>query len=88
VIASDGRPLPAAIAKTELLVAPGERYDLLFQMPPASDQTATVEYFDIRLNGVLGMASTSIQGGEAGQTIFSDDFESGDLSVWSDSVGG
>lgn len=88
VIASDGRPLPAAIARTELLVAPGERYDLLFQMSPATDRTATVEYFDIRLNGVLGTASTSIQGGDAGPAIFSDDFESGDLSAWSDSIGG
>jgi FtsP/CotA-like multicopper oxidase with cupredoxin domain len=87
VIASDGRPLPAAIARTELLVAPGERYDLLLQMPPETNRTATVEYFDIRLNGVLGTASTSIQGGAAGDEIFSDDFESGGLSAWSGSVG-
>lgn len=88
VIASDGRPLPAAMSRTELLVAPGERYDLLFQMPPSTDRTATVEYHDIRLAGVLGTASTSIQGGDAGPTIFSDDFESGGLSAWSDSAGG
>jgi len=87
VIASDGRPLPAALPRTETLVAPGERYDLLFQMPPATDRTATVEYFDIRLGEVLGTASTSIQGGEAGQTIFHDDFETGDLSAWSDIAG-
>jgi len=63
VIASDGRPLPATIVRTELLVAPGERYDLLLQMPPAANRTATVEYYDIRLGGVLGTASTSIQAG-------------------------
>jgi len=87
VIASDGRPIPTAIPRTELLVAPGERYDILFQMPPSADRTATVEYFDIRVAGVLGTASTSIRGGAAGPTIFSDDFESGDLSAWSDVVG-
>jgi FtsP/CotA-like multicopper oxidase with cupredoxin domain len=88
VIASDGRPLQVSLAKTELLVAPGERYDLLFQMPPATDRAATVEYFDIRLAGVLGTASTSIQCGAAQPTLFSDDFELGDLSAWSDVAGG
>jgi FtsP/CotA-like multicopper oxidase with cupredoxin domain len=86
VIASDGRPLPTPIETTQQLVAPGERYDILFQMPPATNRTATVEYFDIRLNGVLGSVSTSVQGGEAGDGVFTDGFESGDLSVWSDSV--
>ena len=87
VIASDGRPLPAPLTVTQQLVAPGERYDLLFQMPPAADRTATVEYFDIRLASVIGSASTSIRGGEAGSGVFTDGFESGDLSAWSGSVG-
>jgi len=60
VIASDGRPLPSPIVTAQQLVAPGERYDLLFQMPPATDRTATVEYFDIRLARILGTATTSI----------------------------
>jgi FtsP/CotA-like multicopper oxidase with cupredoxin domain len=87
VIASGGRPFPVAMARTELLVAPGERYYMPFQMPPETNRTATVEYFDIRLNEILGTASTSIQGGAAGDEIFSDDFESGNLSAWSGSVG-
>jgi FtsP/CotA-like multicopper oxidase with cupredoxin domain len=88
VIASDGRPLPTAIATTELLVAPGERYDILLQMPALTVQTATVDYYDIRLTGILGTASTSIVGGEDASEVFSDGFESGDLSAWSGSAGG
>ena len=88
VISSDGRPLPVSLASTEFLVAPGERYDILFQMPPSTDRTATVEYFDIRLARVLGTASTSIRGGAAESIIFGDDFESDDLSAWSDVAGG
>ena len=87
VIASDGRPLPAPLVVTQHIVAPGERYDILFQMPPATDRMATVEYFDIRLIGVLGAVSTSIQGGDAGDGIFANGFESGDESAWSGSVG-
>lgn len=86
VIASDGRPLPAPIPATQQLVAPGERYDLLLEMPANVSTTATVEYLDIRLSGVLGVASTSIAGGDGGSGVFADGFESGDLSEWSASV--
>ena len=41
-------------------VAPGERYDLLFTMPPTDDRLATVSYWDIRLRRVLGGVSTQI----------------------------
>lgn len=60
VIASDGRPLPAAISATEWLMAPGERYDILLTMPASGQRTATVDYYDIRLGSVLGTASTTI----------------------------
>jgi FtsP/CotA-like multicopper oxidase with cupredoxin domain len=60
VIASDGRPLPTPIVTAERLVAPGERYDILFTMPPAIDYTATVDYWDIRLQRVLGRTLTRI----------------------------
>ena len=62
VIASDGRPLPAPLTTDEQLVAPGERYDILFTMPSAADRTATVDYWDIRLRRTLGQASTTITG--------------------------
>ncbi|MCW8957075.1 MAG: multicopper oxidase domain-containing protein [Gammaproteobacteria bacterium] len=60
VIASDGRPLPAPISATEWLVAPGERYDLLLTMPSSGQYTATVDYFNIRRQGILGTATTLI----------------------------
>ena len=60
VIASDGRPLPAAINTTEWLLGPGERYDLLLTMPSSGQYTASVEYRDIRNAGVLGTATTTI----------------------------
>ena len=60
VIASDGRPLPSAINTTELLIAPGERYDILLTMPSSGQRTATVDYYDIRRGGILGTASTTI----------------------------
>jgi len=60
VIASDGRPLPAAIGATEWLIAPGERYDLLLTMPAGGQYNATVDYYNIRRSAVLGSASTTI----------------------------
>jgi FtsP/CotA-like multicopper oxidase with cupredoxin domain len=61
VIASDGRPLPEPLSMNEHLVAPGERYDIMFTMPPEADYGAMVEYLDIRLRKVLGHASTRIE---------------------------
>jgi len=82
VIASDGRPLRSTVLSTQQLVAPGERYDILFTMPSAPNGVATVDYFDIRLTGILGTASTSIQS-NASNSIFQDGFELGDASEWS-----
>ena len=60
VIASDGRPLPKSIFTNYQMIAPGERYDILFHMPKL-DGTATVDYYHIRGDGsLLGTASTSI----------------------------
>ena len=61
VIASDGRPLPAPVTTNEQLVAPGERYDILFTMPAEANHSAIVEYLDIRLKRVLGHASTRVR---------------------------
>ena len=62
VIASDGRPLPAPISTVEQMVAPGERY-----APPAlprsllgPEKVALVDYYDIRLQKVLGTAATLV----------------------------
>lgn len=85
VIASDGRPLRSTVLATQQVVAPGERYDILFTMPSAANGVATVDYFDIRLTGILGTASTSIQA-TASNSIFHDGFESGDASEWSSTI--
>jgi len=61
VIASDGRPLPAPLNTNEQLVAPGERYDVLFTMPAGANYSAMVEYLDIRLKRALGQASTRVE---------------------------
>ena len=61
VIASDGRPLPTPVTTNEQLVAPGERYDILFTMPAGANYSAMVEYLDIRLKRVLGPAPTRVQ---------------------------
>lgn len=85
VVASDGRPLASTLTGvTELLIAPGERYDLIFTMPLGADTDATVEYYDGRLVNVLGTAATTIQ--ETG--LFQDDFESGDSEKWDNTVPG
>ena len=61
VIASDGRPLAENISATSLVVAPGERYDILLTMPSSGKRSATVDYLHIRGDGtLLGTASTSI----------------------------
>ena len=61
VIASDGRPLAETISTTSLIVAPGERYDVLLTMPSSGKRSATVDYLHIRGDGtLLGTASTSI----------------------------
>jgi len=81
VIASDGRPLPAPLSVTEQLVAPGERYDLLFSMPAGLDRLATIDYLDIRLRQALGTVETALIE-TSGAGIFADGFESGDTAAW------
>ena len=61
-------------------MVPGERYDLLLTIPAGTDELATVDYYDIRLDRVLGTASTAIS---SEVPIFEDGFESGDASAWS-----
>ena len=60
VIASDGRPLPKALTKTSLYMSPGERYDILVNMPAAGTRFSTVSYFDARGANVLGTVVTTI----------------------------
>lgn len=61
VVASDGRPLWAPHKATQQLVAPGERYDIYLTMTATADHVATVDYFDIRQQRILGQASTMIR---------------------------
>ena len=61
VIASDGRPLPEAIRTDTWMLAPGERYDLLLEMPASGEYTAAIDYHDIRGRRVLGSVATRIR---------------------------
>ena len=61
VIASDGRPLAQTFRTRSLMIAPGERYDILLTMPWSGIRTAAVDYYHIRGDGtLLGTAVTSI----------------------------
>ncbi|MDH5546525.1 MAG: multicopper oxidase domain-containing protein [Gammaproteobacteria bacterium] len=60
VVSSDGRPLGRTIVSNEFVVAPGERYDVLFTMPPAFNAIAKVDYFNIMGTRILGTALTSM----------------------------
>ncbi|MEL7058597.1 MAG: multicopper oxidase domain-containing protein [Acidobacteriota bacterium] len=61
VIASDGRPLAGPMTnRTEVAIAAGERYDLLFTMPTGWSSTATVTTRDIRDRVDLGSVQTPI----------------------------
>ena len=48
VIASDGRPVAQTLTTSSLMIAPGERYDILLTMPLSSNRTAMVDYYHIR----------------------------------------
>ena len=50
-----------AILETGHLVAPGERFDTLLTMAATAGYQATIDYFDIRLQRILGRAETRIQ---------------------------
>ena len=62
ILASDGRPLKKYFLNlfTEMTVAPGERYDIMFTMPASGVTSATVDYLDIMGRNVLGTAASSI----------------------------
>jgi FtsP/CotA-like multicopper oxidase with cupredoxin domain len=60
VIASDGRPLAKVLHTTSQMIAPGERYDLLFAMPESGSLTATVDYYHVRGDTLLGTAVTTM----------------------------
>jgi len=61
VVASDGRPLKTAMPPVnEWLIAPGERYDVLFTMPLAGQVSTSVNYLDISGQNILGSAISTI----------------------------
>jgi FtsP/CotA-like multicopper oxidase with cupredoxin domain len=62
VIASDGRPLAQNLRTNSLMIAPGERYDILLAISSPGDWTAIVDYYHIRGDAtLLGTATTSIK---------------------------
>ena len=60
IVSSDGRPLARQQEVSEFVIAPGERYDILFTMPAQINDLAGVEYLNIMGTGVLGTAQTGI----------------------------
>jgi FtsP/CotA-like multicopper oxidase with cupredoxin domain len=72
VIASDGRPLAQTFRSDSLMIAPGERYDILLTLPLSGSWTAMVDYYHIRGDGtLLGTAVTSINA--IGKEVFDED---------------
>ncbi|MCA9756556.1 MAG: multicopper oxidase domain-containing protein [Candidatus Eisenbacteria bacterium] len=59
-VASDGRPLPEPISGQGLVVAPGERYDLMVRGLSAGTFAAQLEYLDLYDGSVLGVVSVPI----------------------------
>jgi len=58
---SDGRPLKTIKTnQSELLIGPGERYDIIFTMPTISVSNAAVSYLDIMGRRIIGQAISSI----------------------------
>ena len=61
VESSDGRPLKSPLLSlSELLIGPGERYDVFMTLPPAGIRSATVNYMNIMGIGYIGQAVSSI----------------------------
>ncbi len=62
VIASDGRPLPRSYEASRIVLAPGERYDVLVAVPQEPGvHTAQVDYLSLYDGSVLGVARTQIR---------------------------
>jgi FtsP/CotA-like multicopper oxidase with cupredoxin domain len=81
VIASDGRPLVQALTTDSVMIAPGERYDVLLTIPVPGSWTATVDYYHIRGDGtLLGTAATSIKAECKGDFHQDGDVDGEDLS--------
>lgn len=59
VVSSDGRPLLAPMTRVQIIVGPGERYDVMFNMPGRLTN-ATVSYSSITGATTLGTAATLI----------------------------
>ena len=60
VIAADGRPASLSQKMTSLLVAPGERYDILLTMPSAGSYNINLDYYDSRGVNVIGTLATKL----------------------------
>ena len=61
VEASDGRPLKTVLtAQHELLIGPGERYDVFVTLPPPGTRITAVNYLDITGRRIIGQAICSI----------------------------
>jgi len=56
VVASDGRPLPQSYPANGLVVAPGERYDVMVRATAAGVANVTLSYLDLYDGSVLGTA--------------------------------
>jgi len=62
VIASDGRPLAEPVTQVKAWrIMPGERYDILFVLPTLTDVEASVVYYHINGETLLGKAVTTIK---------------------------
>ena len=60
MLASDGRPLARQASASQLLIGPGERYDILLTMPSQGSYQARVNYSNIRGDGNLGGVSAPV----------------------------
>lgn len=61
VVASDGRPLPAAWNTTSIEASSAERYDCIFKPTTTGTYTVTVQYLHWVTGAVLGTARTRIK---------------------------
>jgi FtsP/CotA-like multicopper oxidase with cupredoxin domain len=81
VIASDGRQLAQILSANSLMIAPGERYDILIAMPEPSSRMVVVDYYHIRGDGtLLGTAETSLKSVCKGDFDEDGDVDGEDLS--------
>ena len=60
VVASDGRPLPQSMAGNGLVIAPGERYDVMVRALSDGVVNVRLEYLDLYDGSVLGSAMVPV----------------------------